>query len=1012
MYQWGDTTLTTPGYALGSVTQIFAHGGIYGALRSNGDLILWGAVQTLVLDSNAVSTPQSSDPACPCVTISSMNGIRSITTAQWGLTIAKRSGQRLTYAYTNAQVPISIPIGAVQLSSYANYPFGMAIMPNSAAVSSPTPTPQTNLSLRDFQTNTALGVLSVWGGTSTISTIPVAARPPVQLIQVAAGYRHLLALKPDGVVVAWGDNSYGQLNVPSVLTVSRGNTDPLRVVAIVAGAFYSMALRANGSVFAWGDNVAGQTNIPNNFSDNTLNPLSTATSTATNTATSTSTATKTSTSTTTKTSTATNTNTTTATKTSTATNTNTTTATKTNTMTNTATPSATTLAVPYVVQIAAGMRHSVALLSNGTVQSWGDNTYGQLNTPYIAGVVKIAASGWHTVALLRNKTVVAWGRNNYGQTDVTTLTNVIDIATTQDNSIFLLGNGQVVVIGSNSYDQQYVPDGSYQRIGGGVFHMLAIQANGSMSGWGMNTNSQLTIPSNLVFPFQAVGGFNFSAALSQSIGSGESVVATATATIPSIPQIPTAFPAMSRTNLITLVNGTASSITPFTGNGLTFASNMTGTLALDGTVSFSKQPSPLLPALNCGDSKLIPTSLASMNDNYQLLLSTSYGMTLTRSRTVRVWGCVGSTMSDLTATIIPSAFQNNVAEIALRGNHIMILTIDGRVWSNQFTIPSQINIRHIAAGNNFASVLLNDGTVQVWALNNLEGIMDIPSTATTLTDIAAGDYHIVALRNDGRSISWGANVHDYGQADTPFAGNANVVSIAAGENQSMALLNNGDAVAWGKYAPGTSNALYIINSEPTYFISGMSTGDNRIALYITTVTPGNATPTVISTTTPVIVPTMTPRALDIRDQIAWFTMADTTLTATNFGCETLYTCPGTVFDGTNVLKFTDSRGDELVSNNPLNLNNTAFSIRARVRRDAVDRADVFMSLGTPGINGGYLTFGFDAKTAHIVVSVVIIYAVQHGIRISHGINMPVAMIQCRVYAHYGETNQSFPVIPL
>jgi alpha-tubulin suppressor-like RCC1 family protein len=894
-----------------------------------------------------------------------MNGIRSITTAQWGLTIAKRSGQRLTYPYTSYQVPNSIPIGAVQLSSYPNYSIGMAIMPNSATVSSPTPTSPANLSIRDFQTNTTLGVLSVWGGTSAISTIPVAARPPVQLIQVAAGYRHLLALKPDGVVVAWGDNSYGQLNVPSVLTVSRINTDPLRVVAIAAGAFYSMALRANGSVFAWGDNVAGQTNIPINFSDNILNPAATATSTltitATNTATSTSTATNTSTSTPTKTSTATNTNTTTATKTNTATNTNTTTATKTYTATTTATPSATAILAPYVVQIAAGMRHSVALLNNGTVQSWGDNTYGQQNTPYIAGVVKIAAAGWHTVALLRNKTVVAWGRNNYGQTDVSTLTNVVDIATTQDNSIFLLGNGQVVVIGSNSYDQQYVPDGSYQRIGGGVFHMLAIQANGSISGWGMNTNSQLAIPSNLVFPFQVVGGFNFSAALSQSIGSSESVGATATATIPSIPQIPTAFPAISRTNLITLVNATASSITPFTGNGLTFAQNMTGTLALDGTLSFSKQPAPLLPALNCGDSKLIPTSLASMNDNYQLLLSTSYGMTLTRSRTVRVWGCNGSTMSDLTAAIIPSAFQNNVAEIALRGTHIMILTVDGRVWSNQFTIPLQINIRHIAAGANFASVLLNDGTVQVWALNNLDGIMDIPTPATTLTDIAAGDYHIVALRSDGRSISWGANAHDLGQADTPFAANSNVISIAAGENQSMALLSNGDAVAWGKYAAGTSNALYNINSEPTYFISGMSTGDNRIALYITTVTPGYATPTVISTATPVIVPTMTPRALDKRDQIAWFTMADTTLTATNFGCETLYTCPGTVFDGTNVLKFNDNRGDELVSNNALNLNNTAFSIRARVRRDAVDRADVIMSLGTPGTVRGYLSFGFDRE---------------------------------------------------
>jgi hypothetical protein len=333
-----------------------------------------------------------------------------------------------------------------------------------------------------------------------------------------------------------------------------------------------------------------------------------------------------------------------------------------------------------------------------------------------------------------------------------------------------------------------------------------------------------------------------------------------------------------------------------------------------------------------------------------------------------VWGCIrndifvnGTVSSDLTTTLIPNAFQNNVAEIALRGTHIMILTVDGRIWSNQFTIPPQPNSRHIAAGSNFASVLLSDGTVRVWALNNLDGILDIPTTATTLTEIAAGNSHIVALRSDGRSISWGANANDVGQADTPFAANSNVVAITAGEEQSMALLRNGEAIAWGNYPAGTSNALDTINANPNYFISGIATNDGRIALYITSITPGNSLPTVISTATAVVVPTMTPRALNIRDQVAWYTMDNTTINAVNFSCESAYACPGTVFDGANVLKFNDNRGDELVSNNSLNLNSTAFSVRVRVRRDAIDRADVFMSLGTPGTVRGYLSFGFDRE---------------------------------------------------
>jgi alpha-tubulin suppressor-like RCC1 family protein len=54
-------------------------------------------------------------------------------------------------------------------------------------------------------------------------------------------------------VVAWGDNSAGQTNVPAGLS---------NVVAVAAGGFHSLALKNDGSVVAWGDNTAGQTSVP------------------------------------------------------------------------------------------------------------------------------------------------------------------------------------------------------------------------------------------------------------------------------------------------------------------------------------------------------------------------------------------------------------------------------------------------------------------------------------------------------------------------------------------------------------------------------------------------------------------------------------------------------------------------------------------------------------------------------------------------------------------------------
>ena len=59
-------------------------------------------------------------------------------------------------------------------------------------------------------------------------------------------------------MVAWGDNGYGQTNVPPGLS---------NVVAIAAGGYHSLALQSNGTVVAWGDNDYGETNVPPGLSN-------------------------------------------------------------------------------------------------------------------------------------------------------------------------------------------------------------------------------------------------------------------------------------------------------------------------------------------------------------------------------------------------------------------------------------------------------------------------------------------------------------------------------------------------------------------------------------------------------------------------------------------------------------------------------------------------------------------------------------------------------------------------
>ena len=111
------------------------------------------------------------------------------------------------------------------------------------------------------------GTVVAWGdnssgqlgdGTTTNHTTPVAVPGLTGVVAIAA-YSHSLALKSDGTVVAWGGNYSGQLGDGT--TSSRYN--PLAVpgltgVVAVAAAGHSLVLKSDGTVVAWGSNYAGQ----------------------------------------------------------------------------------------------------------------------------------------------------------------------------------------------------------------------------------------------------------------------------------------------------------------------------------------------------------------------------------------------------------------------------------------------------------------------------------------------------------------------------------------------------------------------------------------------------------------------------------------------------------------------------------------------------------------------------------------------------------------------------------
>ena len=81
--------------------------------------------------------------------------------------------------------------------------------------------------------------------------------------QISLGYAHGLALHSNGTVTAWGYNAMGQLG--NGTTSESATPVPVsglsNVVAVDAGYEHNLALLANGTVMAWGDNYFGELGV-------------------------------------------------------------------------------------------------------------------------------------------------------------------------------------------------------------------------------------------------------------------------------------------------------------------------------------------------------------------------------------------------------------------------------------------------------------------------------------------------------------------------------------------------------------------------------------------------------------------------------------------------------------------------------------------------------------------------------------------------------------------------------
>ena len=176
---------------------------------------------------------------------------------------------------------------------------------------------------------------------------------------------------------------------------------------------------------------------------------------------------------------------------------------------------------PTAQVLAGGFSHSLAVISDGTVAAWGDNTNLQRDVPVgLTNATAVSGGQYSSFALTSLGKVQAWGyRHTSTPTSdlvaVAALTNIVSISAGNEHGLALDGTGAVFAWGLDSDGQATVPNslGTATAIAAGGFHSLALKNDGTVVAWGLNTSGQTVIPSGLNSVVAISGGDSHSLAL-------------------------------------------------------------------------------------------------------------------------------------------------------------------------------------------------------------------------------------------------------------------------------------------------------------------------------------------------------------------------------------------------------------------------------------------------------------------------------------------------------------------